>query len=74
MNRLPPRWLAPHSMEPETPKPEGSQWFTSFVHGLLASSVQEDGMWHCNWYDIAHLQDRDQYEAGGIQLLQQILT
>ena len=55
MNRLPPRWLAPHSMEPETPKPEGSQWFTSFVHGLLASRIQEDGMRHRNGHDIAHL-------------------
>ena len=43
MNRLPPRWPAPHSMEPETPKPEGSQWFTSFVHGLLAFASRKTG-------------------------------
>ena len=61
-------------MEPETPKPEGSQGFTSFLHDLLASYVQEDGMWHRNLYHIAHLQDRDQYEAGGIQLVCRILT
>ena len=56
-------------MEPEIPKSEGSQWFTSFVHGLLAFHVQEDGMWHRNWHDITHLRDHDEYEAGGIQLL-----
>ena len=39
MNRLLPRWPAPHSMEPETPKPKGSQWFTSFLHDLLASHI-----------------------------------
>ena len=68
MNRLPPRWLAPHSMEPKTPKPKGSQWFTSFLHDLLASHVQEDRVWHRDWHHFAHLQDGDQYEAGGIQL------
>ena len=61
-------------MEPETSKPEGSQGFTSFLHDLLASDVQEDGMWHRNWYHVTHLQDGDQYEAGGIQLVHQILT
>ena len=61
-------------MEPETPKPEGSQGFTSFLHDLLASHVQEDGMQHRNWYHVAHLRDGDQYEAGGIQLVRQILT
>ena len=43
MNWLLPRWLAPHSMEPETPKPKGSQWFASFLHDLLACHVYEDG-------------------------------
>ena len=70
MNRLPPpRWSAPHSMEPETLKPEGSQWFTSFLHGLLASCVQEDRVRHGNCYHVTHLRDGDQYEAGGIQLV-----
>ena len=68
-NRLPPRRPAPHSMEPETSKPEGSQGFASFLHDLLASHVQEDRMRHHNWYHIAHLRDGDQYEAGGIQLV-----
>ena len=36
MNRLLPRWLVPHSMEPETPKPKRSQWFSSFLYDLLA--------------------------------------
>ena len=74
MSRLPPGWPAPHSMEPETPKPKGSQWFTSFLHDLLASHVQEDRVWHRDWHHFAHLRDGDQYEAGGIQLVRQILT
>ena len=61
-------------MKPETSKPEGSQGFASFLHGLLASHVQEDGMWHRNWYHVTHLRDRDQYEARGIQLVRRILT
>ena len=69
MNRLPPRWLAPHSMEPETSKPEGSQGFASFFHDLLASHIQEDGVQHRNWYHVAYLRDGDQYEAGRIQLV-----
>ena len=69
MNRLLPRWPAPHSMEPETPKPEGSQWFSSFLHDLLACHVQEDGVWLCKWHHLARLQDGDQYEAGEIQLV-----
>ena len=60
-------------MEPETLKPEGSQGFTSFLHDLLASHIQEDGMRHRNWYHVAHLRDGDQYEAGGIQLVRRIL-
>ena len=55
MNRLLPRWPAPHSMEPETPKPKGSQWFTSFLHDLLTCYIQEDGGWHRNWHHLAHL-------------------
>ena len=39
MNWLLSRWLAPHSMEPETPKPKGSQWFAGFLHDLLACHV-----------------------------------
>ena len=31
-------------------------------------------MWHRNWHHVAHLRDRDQYEAGGIQLVCRILT
>ena len=61
-------------MEPETPKPEGSQGFASFLHDLLASHVQEDGMQHRNWYHVTHLRDGDQYEAGGIQLVRRILN
>ena len=74
MNRLPSRWLAPHSMEPETSKPEGNQGFASSFHGLLASHIQEDRMRRCNWHHVAHLRDHDQYEVGGIQLVHQILT
>ena len=55
MDRLPPRRPAPHSMEPETSKPEGSQGFASFLHDLLASHIQEDGMRHRNWYHVTHL-------------------
>ena len=69
MNRLLSRWPAPHSMEPETPKPEGSQWFSSSLHGLLACHIQEDGVWLRDWHHLAHLRDGDQYEAGGIQLV-----
>ena len=61
-------------MEPETSKPEGSQGFASFFHGLLASHVQEDGMRHRNSYHVAHLRGGDQYEVGGIQLVRRILT
>ena len=61
-------------MEPETPKPKGSQWFTSFLHDLLASDVQEDGVRHHGWHNFAHLRDGDQYEVGGIQLVRRILT
>ena len=48
MNELLPRWPAPHSMEPETPKTVGSQWLSSFLNGLLFYYVQEDGMWQCS--------------------------
>ena len=61
-------------MEPETSKPQGSQGFASFLHDLLASHIQEDRMWHCKWYHVAHLRDGDQYKAGGIQLVHRILT
>ena len=61
-------------MEPEASKPEGSQGFASFLHDLLASHVQEDGMRHRNRYHVVHLQDGDQYEVGGIQLVCLILT
>ena len=74
MNRLLPRWPAPHSMEPETPKPEGSQWFSSFLHDLLACHVQEDGVRLHDWHHLARLRDGDQYEAGGIQLVCLVLT
>ena len=74
MNRLPSRWLVPHSMEPETSEPEGSQGFASSFHGLLGCHIQEDGMRHCNWYHVAHLQDSDHYEVGGIQLVCRICT
>ena len=55
MNRLLPRWLASHSMEPETPKPEGSQWFASFHHDLLACHIQENGVQLRDWHHLAHL-------------------
>ena len=74
MNRLPSRQPVPHSMEPETSEPEGSQGFTSSFHGLLGCQVQEDGMRHRNWYHVAHLRDSDQYEAEGIQLVRRICT
>ena len=74
MKGVPSRRPVPHSMEPETSEPEGSQGFASSFHGLLGCHIQEDGMWCCNWYHVAHLQDSDQYEAGGIQLVCQIHT
>ena len=69
MNRLLPRWLAPRSTEPATQKPEGSQWFSSFLHDLLACHVQEDGVRLLNWHHLTRLRDGDQYEAGRIQLV-----
>ena len=54
-NRLLPRWPAPHSMEPETPKPKGSQWFASFLHDLLTCHVQEDRVRCHDWHHLAHL-------------------
>ena len=74
MNQVPSRWPVPHSMEPETSEVEGSHRFTSSFHGLLGCHVQKDRMLHCNWYHIAHLQDSDQYEVGGTQLVRRICT
>ena len=74
MNRVPSRWLVPHSMEPETSEGEGSHGFTSSFHGLLSCHVQKDGMLRCNWYHIAHLQNSDQYEVGGTQPVHRLHT
>ena len=74
MNWVPSRQPVPCSMEPETSEAEGSQGFTSSFHCLLGCHIQEDGMLHRNWYHVAHLQDSDQYEVGGIQLVRRICT
>ena len=74
MNRFLPRWPAPHGMEPETTKPEGSQWFPSFFHDLLACHVQEDRVRLRDWHHLARLQNGDQYQADGIQLVCGVLT
>ena len=54
-NRLHPRWPDPHGMEPEILKPKGSQWFSSFLHDLLAPHIQEDGVRLHDWHQLAHL-------------------
>ena len=74
MKGVPSRWPVPHSMEPETSEVEGSQGFASSFHGLLGCHIQKDGMLCHNWYHVAHHQDSDQYEVGGIQLVRRICT
>ena len=59
MNGLFPRWPAPHSMEPETPKPVRSQWLSSSLNSLLVYYLQEDSVWQCIRHHLTHLRDGD---------------